>query len=151
MKICLVCGGGGHLSELLQLKEAFVEHETFYVTYLAETTKSLPNAYYLHYSDSAGINVCNFLNFLRAFAEAFLILHREKPQVIFSTGDGIAIPPCYVGKLLGAKVAYVETLAKFKRLSITGKALYPIADLFLVQWDSLAEKYKKAQFWGKVI
>jgi UDP-N-acetylglucosamine:LPS N-acetylglucosamine transferase len=151
MKICLVCGGGGHLSELLRLSEAFIEHETFYITFEASTTKNLPNAYYLRYSDSAGINLRNALKFLRAFVDVLFILRREKPQVIVTTGDGVAIPPCCVGKCLGIKIIYIETLARVNKLSITGRVLYPIANVFLVQWKSLANKYRKAQYWGNVI
>ena len=85
--------------------------------------------------------------------KAVKILLKEKPDVIISTGGGeIAVPFCYIGKVLGAKVIFIETLTRLTTPSGGGKLVYPIADLFLVQWESLLNRYgKKAKYWGKVI
>ena len=37
-----------------------------------------------------------------------------------------------------------------KELSLSGKIIYPFADLFLVQWKELSKKYKKAVYGGSV-
>jgi beta-1,4-N-acetylglucosaminyltransferase len=81
------------------------------------------------------------------------ILLKERPDVVISTGGGeIAIPFCYAGKLMGAKVVFIETLARVTTRSAAGKLIYPIADLFLVQWESLLKLYgSKAQYWGNVL
>ena len=58
---------------------------------------------------------------------------------------------CFIGKLFKAKIIYIETLAKIDSLSITGKNVYKIADKFYVQWKSLADKYEKAEYIGRLM
>jgi UDP-N-acetylglucosamine:LPS N-acetylglucosamine transferase len=149
MKICLV-GSGGHLTQILQLMDAFEGYETFFVTYNSETTKNLKNTYLIkHYGER---NIHLFLMMINITLKAFSILIKEKPDVIVSTGAEIAIPICYIGKFMGKKIIYIESLSRIRTRSGTGKIIYPIADLFLVQWQSLLKRYgKKAQYWGKVI
>ncbi len=151
-KICITCSVGGHLVEILNIIDAFKDHEIFYITSYEATTKDLDRVYYLDYTDASPICLKMFRAFILAFYQSLKILYKEKPEYIVTTGSGIAIPVCYVGKLFGAKIVFVETLCRISTTSITGKALYPIADLFLVQWEYLTKKYgKKAKYWGKVI
>ncbi|MCK5494657.1 MAG: capsular biosynthesis protein, partial [Candidatus Omnitrophica bacterium] len=90
---------------------------------------------------------------IKTSIKAIKILIKERPDVIISTGGGeIAVPFSYIGKLLGAKVIFIETLARITAPSGGGKLVYPVADLFLVQWESLLQKYgNKAKYWGKII
>ena len=55
---------------------------------------------------------------------------------------------CCIGKILGSKIIYIESFANIKTKTITGKLLYPIADKFIVQWESMLELYPKATFGG---
>ena len=150
MKICLVCSHGGHLTQMLQLMDAFEGYETFFVTYNSEATKNLKNTYLIkHYGEK---NIHLFLMMINMTLKAVSILTKEKPDVIVSNGGEIAIPFCYIGKLLGIKIIFIESLSRVTSKSGTGKIIFPIADLFLVQWESLSGKYgKKAKYWGKVM
>jgi UDP-N-acetylglucosamine:LPS N-acetylglucosamine transferase len=150
MKICLVCTQGGHFVEMKRLLDAFKEHNYFFVTYNSEATRNLRNAYFIKF-EGRGLKAKIML--AKTLIKAFKILIKEKPDVIISTGGGeIAVPFCYMGKLLGAKVIFIETLARITNPSGGGRLVYPIADLFLVQWESLLNKYgNKAKYWGKVI
>ena len=76
---------------------------------------------------------------------------KYKPETIVSTGAQVGGFFCYVGKFFGAKVVYIETMAKIKELSGTGNNVYKIADKFYVQWEGLAEKYEKAEYLGRLI
>lgn len=49
------------------------------------------------------------------------------------------------------KIAFIESIARVHSLSLSGKLLYPIADRFLVQWEELERKYKRAKYVGFVI
>ena len=150
MKICLACSPGGHLVEMERLMPAFEGKDYFFVTYKSESSKHLKRAYFI------GYKVGYIRERITWFKTIFIALHillKERPDVLISTGGGeIAVPFCYVGKLLGAKVILIETLTRITTKSAAGKLIYPIADLFLVQWEPLLKKYgKKAQYWGKVI
>lgn len=158
MKICVECSGGGHLTEMQMLLEAFESHDFFFVTTRALTTKNLwkkARTYYVRnqYQPKSRahallVELCHLIKVTFLSAK---ILIREKPEVIVTTGGEATIPFCYIGKMLGAKIIYISSLARVHALPFTGKIVYPIADLFLVQWEYLSRRYPKAQYWGKVI
>jgi UDP-N-acetylglucosamine:LPS N-acetylglucosamine transferase len=145
MKICIVCSHGGHLTEMLQLMEAFEGHAVFFITYDSPRTRELKNEYLF---DNLGENL---LKLLSSLPRIFRILHKERPHVIVSTGAEIAIPVFYIAKLLRIKTIFIESWCRVNKPSITGKIVYPIADVFLVQWKELLKKYgKKARHEGGV-
>ena len=150
MKICLACSPGGHLTQMQRLMPAFEGKEYFFVTHKSEYSQHLERAYFIEYKEGY---IRERIAWLRTIFIAFRILLKERPDVVISTGGGeIAVPFCYAGKLLGANVILIETIARVSTRSAAGKLIYPIADLFLVQWESLLKKYgKKAQYWGNVI
>jgi len=146
MKICLVCSYGGHLSEMLQLMEAFEGHETFFITYDSARTRGLERRYLLR---NIGTNP---LLMAHAFFSIFRILCREKPRLIVSTGSEIAIPAFYLARILRIKTIFIESWARVTERSGTGRLVYPVADVFLVQWERLLPKYgEKAKYEGAVI
>jgi beta-1,4-N-acetylglucosaminyltransferase len=74
-----------------------------------------------------------------------------RPQAVVSTGTHTAVVFAYLAKLLlRSKILYVETYANVKKANVSGKLIHPIADLYLVQWESLLPAYKKAQYVGKL-
>jgi len=135
---------------MMRIGDAFKGHDDFLVTYNSEATKNIENAYLIKFE---GWDLKGKILLVKYIIKAFRILIKEKPDVIISTGGGeIAVPFCYVGKVLGAKVIFIETLSRITTPSRGGQLVYPIADLFLVQWESLLKKYgAKAKYWGKVI
>lgn len=150
MKICLVCSHGGHYVEMMRLLEAFKGNDYFFVTYKSEATSHNRRTYLIKFEER-GLKFRMML--IKTLIIAFKILTIEKPDVVISTGGGeIAVPFCYVGKMLGKKIIFIESLARISTRSGGGEFVYPIADLFLVQWESLLKKYGvKAKYWGKVI
>lgn len=88
---------------------------------------------------------------LQNFNQSIKILRKENPDIIFSTGAAAAVPICYAAKLLGKKLIFVETIAAVNKPSLSGRVVYPIADLFVVQWKSLIKNYKRAVYGGSLI
>lgn len=146
MKICLTCSHGGHLTEILQLMDAFKGHDIFFITYEGARSKELYPKYTIK---NIGTNP---LKFLISLPIVFMILRKEKPDLIISTGAEIAISVFYVARLLGINTMFIESLCRIKEPSSTGKIVYPVSNVFLVQWKGLLKKYgKKAQYWGNVL
>ena len=145
MKICIVCSDGGHLTEMLQLMEAFDGHETFFITYNVLGSRDLGKAYTIE------ILKRNPFRYLRVVPIIIRILQREKPDLIISDGAEIAIPTLYTAKMFGIKIVFIESWCRITNPSSTGKIIYPIADVFLVQWEQLKKKYgRKAEYRGGV-
>ena len=133
----------------------------FFVTVESETTKSLKKIAKTYYTRDTPKTIQ--IGKIRLYWATFIlfyfyllfpcvyIIFKEKPTVIFGNGGASTLCLSYIGKIVGCKVIYLESLARVNDLSLTGKLVYNIADLFLVQWESLLPKYKKAKFWGKVL
>lgn len=150
MKICIACSPGGHFVEMRRLLPAFQGRDYFFVTHDYEYSQDLERAYLIEYREGY---IRERLNWLKTVFTALRILRKERPDIVVSTGGGeLAVPFCYAGKLLGARIVFIETLARITTRSAAGRLVYPIADLFLVQWEPLLSKYgKKARYWGNVI
>jgi beta-1,4-N-acetylglucosaminyltransferase len=147
-KIGLICSPGGHLVEVLQLMEAFQGHPFFILTYKEKAIANIDENIY------AVANLARSpLNLIAGILKILLIFLKERPAILFSTGAEIAIPSFYIGKFLfRTKLIYMECSAQVYHPSSTGRWVYPITDLFLVQWESLLQRYgSKAKYVGGLI
>ncbi|MEZ4710466.1 MAG: PssD/Cps14F family polysaccharide biosynthesis glycosyltransferase [Caldilineaceae bacterium] len=148
-KIAIVCSHGGHLTESMQIMDAFEDHKFFFATYHSTRNgevQQLAPAYFMH---NVGVNP---LRMLQAFGWALWIVLKERPDVIVSLGAEIALPFFVWGKLTGARTIFIESWCRIENLSLTGKLVYPIVDVFWVQWPQLLSiAGPKAKFRGAVI
>lgn len=146
-KIGLICSPGGHLVEVLQLLEAFEDCPLFFLTYKEKATLNRKNTYYV--SNFAK----NPFSLVVGIVKILLLFLKERPRVLFSTGAEIAIPSFYIGRFLfRTKLIYLECSAQVYNRSLTGKWVYPITDLFLVQWEPLLRQYgSRAKYVGGLI
>ena len=149
MKICITCSHGGHLTETLQILDAFAGHNIFFATYHSAREAEVRAIAPAYFTDNIGLSVWRML---RAFGWAWSILRRERPDVIISLGAEIALPFFYLGKLLGIKTLFIESWCRVHNLSLTGKLVYLVVDVFWVQWPQLLKVCgSKAQYRGAVI
>ena len=81
---------------------------------------------------------------------AWSLLRKKRPDLIISSGAAVAVPFFYIGKLLGAKLIYLEVYDRLDSPTLTGKLVYPIADRFIVQWEEMRKVYPKALNLGSV-
>jgi len=149
LNICLVSSHGGHLTEVLQLLDAFQGHQIFFVTYRSARDEYLKGIAPVYLTDNIGTSPSRLLV---ATIWAWGILRTEKPDCIVSLGAEIAIPFFYIAKVLGIETIYIESWCRIKDLSLTGKIVYPVANRFWVQWPELLEFCgSKAEYYGAVI
>lgn len=149
LKLCLVCSSGGHFLGLFFLKDFWKDYERFWVTFPKKDNASLLTGEHVYKAYSPTNR--HPVNFIRNLFLAFCILKKERPDVIISTGAGVAVPFLYAGKLLGAKTIYVESATRVRDLSLAGKLVYFIVDHLIVQWPELAQRYRKAKFAGQIL
>ena len=146
-KIGLICSPGGHFVEVLQLMEAFEDSSVFFLTYREKATLNREGTYYLrNFAKNPSSLIVGILKIL-------YVLLKERPGILFSTGAEIAIPAFYIGKFLfRTRLIYLECSAQVYNRSLTGRWVYPITDLFLVQWESLINQYgSRAKYVGGLI
>jgi len=147
MKIMLVCNDGGHLTEMLFLMKAFENNDVLFLTYDDPRIKQLKHKKYLIESIDTSI-----FKMIKMSFRIFKILRKEKPDLIISTGSEIAIPPFIFARFLRIKTIYIESWCRVKTKSGTGRILYYISNIFLVQWSNLLKKYgRKARYEGGIM
>lgn len=149
MKVCLVASSGGHLMQLLSLREAWKGHESFWVSFPTEDAKSLlesEEVMWAYYPTNRSL-----LNLVRNGWLAWRILRRRRPDVILSTGAGVGVPFIWLGRLLGIPTVFIESVTFSDRRSLSGKLVYGCVDHYYVQWPDLAEKFPKATYKGQVL
>jgi len=81
---------------------------------------------------------------LRTIFQATIALIKDNPHVVITAGPGVGAIFSYIGKLLGKKVIFIESWARVYSKSDSGKLVYPIADLFFVQWKEMEKVYPNA-------
>ncbi len=151
-KILYISSTGGHLNELLQLKSLFNKYNYYIVTEKTKSSEFLGDEYkekvsYLAYETKKN-PFKYFFVFLYNIIKSLIIFLKQKPDIIVTTGTHTAVPMCYIGKIFRKKIIFIETFANRNTKTVAGKLVYPIADVFVVQWEEMLKLYPKAQYWG---
>ncbi|MCH2112690.1 MAG: UDP-N-acetylglucosamine transferase subunit ALG14 [Planctomycetes bacterium] len=147
MKLALVTSTGGHLAEMMNLRNAWAEHDRFFVTFPLQDAQSMldgERVFWAHHPTNRSLK-----NLLRNFWLAWRILRKEKPDAVISTGAGVAVPFIWVAKLLGIRTAYLECITRIHTVSTAGKMILPVVDVFFGQWEELVGKHKKIVYRGR--
>jgi UDP-N-acetylglucosamine:LPS N-acetylglucosamine transferase len=149
LRICLAASAGGHISQLLKLAACWNGYETFCVT-TTEVVRNKLNKL----GEVYVVGECNRQHPMRVitvFLRCIRIVLKERPDVVISTGAAAGCMLCFLGKMFGAKVVWIDSITNVERISLSGRMVRYIADLFLVQWPELAGRNKKVEFVGTVV
>ncbi|CAG8498048.1 1515_t:CDS:2 [Paraglomus occultum] len=177
-KSCIVLGSGGHTMEMLQLLKG-LDYATKYRPRLyivssndtlsvkkvqdLETAKGgaegedyrivrIPRA--RHVGESW---LTTPFSVAKALIASTKVVLWETPDLIICNGPGICVPVCvisYIHRILGIKriyLIYVESFARVKSLSLSGRLLIRFVDTFLVQWPYLERQYSQAEYKGVLV
>ncbi|XP_073125556.1 UDP-N-acetylglucosamine transferase subunit ALG14-like [Henckelia pumila] len=179
----IVLGSGGHTAEMLNLLAPLRIDRFKYRYYIAAATDnmSLEKAKVLENSLLVKVEVevggtSHFLQIYRsrevgqsyitsvgttliALTHALWLMMKIRPQVILCNGPGTCLPLCVIAflfKVFGIRwssVFYVESIARVRRLSLSGLLLYKLrmADQLFVQWPQLKSKYPRTNYVGRLM
>ena len=148
-KICIAASAGGHLSQLLLLWPVWEEAEVVCVStgqVVRDKLETMGKTYI--------VGECNRehpLKTIGVMCKCLRIVLREKPDMVLSTGAAPGFLVCFWGKVFGAKIIWVDSIANTERLSMSGRMIRPFADLILSQWRDVAAKYTNVEYVGEVI
>jgi anti-anti-sigma factor len=149
-KVMLVCSSGGHYKAMQRLKPFWQDfREISWVTFQSPTAEadlaSNPgNVYWAHSPTNR-----NIPNLIRNLRLAFKVLKQERPDVVVSTGAGVAVPFLWLARFLcNSQVIFVESKTRLKKLSLSAKLLKVLGglDQLVVQSRELADLYPDALF-----
>ncbi|XP_070016892.1 uncharacterized protein LOC107784209 [Nicotiana tabacum] len=176
----IVLGSGGHTAEMLNLLNVLQMERFKPRFYIAAATDNMSLQKARVYEDSlldkAGVDAVGRAEFMQiyrsrevgqsyitsigttliAIAHALWLMIKIRPKVILCNGPGTCVPLCVIAfffKVLGIRwssVFYVESIARVRKLSLSGLLLYKLhmVDQLFVQWPKLKEKHPRAHYVG---
>lgn len=179
----IVLGSGGHTAEMLNLLYVLQKERFKPRYYIAAATDNMSLQKARVFEDSLlskevleEVGGAEFMQIYRsrevgqsyitsvgttlvAIAHALWLMIKIRPQVILCNGPGTCIPLCVIAflfKVLGIRwssIFYVESIARVRKLSLSGLLLYKLhmADQLFVQWPQLKEKYPRAHYVGRLM
>lgn len=144
-RLLAVASTGGHWVQLNRLLPAFAGTEAHFLTTAADQQDGLMARARAAGLEAPHFHVCTDANrneklkLLRMFAEILGILFKVRPDVVISTGAAPGYAALRMGKLLGARTCWIDSIANAREVSLSGRLAGPHADLFLTQWPEVAK------------
>lgn len=143
-KVLAIASSGGHWVQLRRLRPAWEDCAVTYVTtkngYRKEVfadcvEQSQPQPKFYPILDA---NRWQKVRLLWQLSQIIYILLKVRPNVIVSTGAAPGFFAFKVGKLIGARTIWIDSIANAQELSLSGRHVRGCADLWLTQWPELA-------------
>lgn len=149
MKVALVCSSGGHLLQLYRLQPWWEKHGRLWVTFRKPDSLSLLAGEEVAWAYHPTTR--NLVNMFRNLGLAWRVMLRYRPDLVVSSGAGVAFPFFIIARLLGIKTVYVEVYDRIDLPTLTGKLCYPLSNLFLLQWEEQRRFYPRGQVIGRLL
>lgn len=144
--ILLLACGGGHLNELLKLRELWAGHDPVLITEDSplgrKLAREMPVRFVPHFAfgqrqqKSLPAMASAFVGNLRANARAMAGL---RPDLVITTGAGSVFPAAVIARVRGARIAFVESLARLTEPSLFGRMVSPFADCIVTHSEPVAK------------
>jgi UDP-N-acetylglucosamine:LPS N-acetylglucosamine transferase len=138
-KTCWAYSPGGHLTELVRATSGIRFNDLYHVTFRSGRGGPFPGERVHHVCHPRRGILRTLLNALQSLR----ILLRERPALIISTGADVAVATLLLGRVLGARIVFIETGGTLQP-SLAGRLAYPFCHLFVVPWPEKLHAFPKA-------
>ncbi|XP_052902762.1 UDP-N-acetylglucosamine transferase subunit ALG14 homolog [Anopheles moucheti] len=168
VRTMIVMGSGGHTAEMMRIVERLdCERYSPRQYVLASTDKTsvvkvieseirrepdpekqtyeiitIPRSRDVHQSYVSSIATTAF-----ALFNCVPLVLKARPELILTNGPGTCVPVCLVAFLARllflntkCRIVFIESFCRVRNLSLSGRILLYIVDMFVVQWPELLEK-----------
>jgi len=147
-RILAVSSAGGHWIELTRVVFGLTNIEVLFATTQSDYEEEIQiDCEFYVISDSTRWNL---LRLIKTAIEIFWVVFKTHPEVVFSTGAAPGAIAILAGKLFGAKTIWLDSIANVSEISRSGKLVVKHVDVFLTQWEHLAQE-PNIKFKGAVL
>lgn len=145
-RVVAISSRGGHWIELLRLREAFSDQDVTYVTTVPEYRTMVEGCKFRVVTEAS--RDTKFRMAIMA-VQVLWILLRVRPSVIVTTGAAPGFIAIWLGKRLGIRTLWVDSIANAEELSMSGQLAAKHADTILTQWEHLSSD--RIQYHGAIV
>jgi UDP-N-acetylglucosamine:LPS N-acetylglucosamine transferase len=146
LRVVAVASTGGHWVQLKRVCSAFDGTDLRFITTNRRHAIEVPCPLYA----VEDANNQTRVRLLLMFLHILWLMLRLRPDVVISTGAAPGAAALLLGKMLGARTIWIDSIANAEQMSMSGRWVSPWADLWLTQWVELA-KPDGPQFCGSVL
>jgi beta-1,4-N-acetylglucosaminyltransferase len=147
--VLLVCSSGGHLVQMLALREAWGDFSRVWVTADTSDARSLMAGERMVAAHGPAHRSLRKL--LLNLVLAWQLITVVRPKIVLSTGAAIAVPFVWVARLRGIEVIHIESLTRIHKPSLSGRLIAPAASRIYVQWPELRNAMSRSRYVGSVV
>lgn len=147
--LLLVASTGGHLAQLLTLRDWWSSFDRTWVTFDkadSASTLSGEDVVFAHHPTTR--NIPNALRNLALARRTFTEIH---PSLVVSTGAGVAAPFFYVARAQHVPTLYIEVFDRISSTTMTGRMCRLVTTAFCVQWQDQLELYPGSDYVGELL
>lgn len=134
-RVLAVASGGGHWVQLMRLWPVLAEFDTAFVTVNQAYQPQVQGRRFYVVPDATRWNK---LGLIHMAWRIWRVLRRERPDAILSTGAAPGYVALRLGKWLGARTLWLDSIANVEQVSLSGRRIGKHASLWLTQWSHLA-------------
>jgi len=134
-RVMVIASGGGHWMQMLRLRPAFEGLDVFYVGVKEMYRGDVAPADFYSVTDVSRLQRWNLP--ATVFKLLWIVL-RERPAAVLTTGSLPGLIALRIAHRLGARTAWIDSIANVEEVSLSGRKAGAVADLWLTQWPHLA-------------
>lgn len=146
-RLLAIASGGGHWVQLQRLRPAFAGFDVAYVSMFDSYSATVAGHRYYTVPDASRFDK---LAFLKVFARALRIMLKERPRAVVTTGSAPMLSFILLGRLMGARTLWIDSIANSERMSSSGRLARKLAHRTVSQWPEVA-RAEGVECWGAVI
>jgi UDP-N-acetylglucosamine:LPS N-acetylglucosamine transferase len=146
MRILALASAGGHWIQLLRLMPAFEDQDLSFISTKANFADTVKGYKFYCVPDASRWNKFKLVYMALCVAKIIFIV---KPDVIITTGAAPGLMGIIIGRCLGIKTIWIDSIANIEKLSLSGKIASFFASRVYTQWPELATS--KIFFSGNIL
>jgi UDP-N-acetylglucosamine:LPS N-acetylglucosamine transferase len=147
--LLLVGSSGGHLTQLWALGPWWREHRRTWVTFDTPDAISLLSEERTIWAYSPTTR--NLRNLVRNAGLAWRTLRSRRPDMVVSTGAGVALPFFVLAWFMGIPTVYIEVYDRIDSATLTARLCRPFTTLMCVQWQEQQALHRNSVVIGQLL
>ncbi len=156
-RVLAIASGGGHWIQLNRLSPSWKNMDVFYASTMPGTEKALHDTAKMSgqamplYYNLPEANQWHKFKLAVLVLKITILLLRIRPDFVITTGAAHGYFAIFIGKFLGAKTIWIDSIANAEEMSGSGQLVRKHADVWLTQWPHIANSNGGPGYEGAVL